>query len=161
MRQSTLLGTKLSSAGGVTAVVQAVREGTITLRGGVSLGLQQGCELVGQKGGARIRVSSPPTLSSATAKLIIGAPPQVGDVFSLERWTVPAEIDTRLFLPSAGLPSLQDLRRIASAIRAAAKDWRWIEDPTDESPDAIVRFDGGGWELEQRNQSKVDPARTV
>ena len=155
--QASLLGTPASPIAGVSAAVEEVSQGKITLRGGLSLGLQKGCELVrsGDKHGTRIRITDPPTLAHAVAEVVSGDPPQAGDLFVLDRWTVPQDVETRLFVPSTGLPSLEELRATADAIRSAAATWHWISDPTEENPDAVVRFDSGNWEIERRSRSKV------
>jgi hypothetical protein len=134
--------------------VQAVEDGKVKLRGGLSLGLQQGCELVrtdkNDKKGTRIKITAPPNLSSAVATIVSGPPPRVGDLFVLEHWTVPQDIETRFFLPSTGLLSLEALRAAATMIRSAAASWHWIDDPTKETPDAVVRYENGAWEIERR-----------
>lgn len=155
--QASLLGTAAPSIAGVSAAVQEVSRDRVTLRGGLSLGLQQGCELVrsGQKNGTRIRITGQPTLAAAVAQIVSGDAPQVGDLFVLDRWTVPRDVETHFFVPSTGLPSLAGLRATAIAIRSAAANLHWIADPTNEAPDVVVRFASGSWEIERRSNSKV------
>jgi Caspase domain len=157
-RDKSLLGTPASALSGIGTVVQGVDdEGKITLRGGLSLGLQQGCELVlnGNKNGTRIRIISPPTLSRAFAKVVTGPAPHPGDYFVLDRWTVPQDVATRFYLPSAGLPTIEQLRATAEAIRAAAANWHWIQDPTRDSPAVVVRYDEGEWQIEHREGGRA------
>jgi hypothetical protein len=156
-RGKSLTGAPASSLAGVAAVVQGVDEGKITLRGGLSLGLEQGCELVrhGDKGATRIRIASRPTLSKAVAEVVSGPLPHPGDVFVLDRWTVPQDVATRFFLPTAGLPSREELQAAASAIHSAAAGWRWILDPTKETPEVVVRYQSGVWEIERRENGQV------
>ena len=160
-RRKSLPGAPASSLAGIGAAVEEVEEGRITLRGGLSLGLQQGCELVrqGDKGGTRIRIASRPTLSKAVAEIVSGPPPLPGDFFVLDRWTVPPDVATRFFLPAVGLPSRQELQATASAIRSAAAGWRWILDPTQDTPAVVVRYADGSWEIERRENGQV--TRTV
>jgi hypothetical protein len=156
-RQASLLGTPASATAGVSAAVEDVRNGRIVLHAGVGLGLQQGCELVrnGDKKGTRIRISEPPTLANAVAEVVSGPMPNAGDLFALDRWTVPQDAATRFYVPAGGLPTQEELRAAAVSIRAAAGNCHWVSDPTKENPEIVLRFDNGSWEIELRSASEI------
>ena len=154
--QESILGTPASQTGGISAVVQEIHGGRIILRGGKSLGLEKGCELLlnGNQESTRIRISEDPSLALSTAEVLSpkGAKLEAGNTFVLDHWVIPADSSSSFYLPSDTLSS-DELAASTQTIRKVTTGWNWIDDPTLKSPDAVVRFSDGQWEV-QRNRTK-------
>jgi hypothetical protein len=155
-RRASLFGSKRGSEKLTVAVgPDGVRpDGTLTIEGGLELGLNPGCELERPKlnpgeAAVRVRISSA-ALGHATARLIPPAAArqvEPGDEFALEKWAAPEPGRLRLWIPPA-LPAAE----LASAAAEAAKlrgsgAVTWVDDPVRVSPAYLVQWNGSAWTL--------------
>lgn len=154
-----LFGQPVDHTSGLPIAVEEVRsDGKVKLRGGLALGLMPGCELVHLRSPeVRVRIEGEPTLANAEGAVIQGGPLHTGDILQIDRWALSPDLLTSFYLPSAGSPSLEQLKAIADRIRnfADSRHIRLTDDPAAAAPSDILRFESGRWELESRRGGTV------
>jgi hypothetical protein len=147
-----LLGQPVNPNGSVLVAVEKVEGDTIRLQGGWVLRLAEGCELVkvvasGKEEPVRIRITKVPGLNLSEAELISGAPGSVapGDLFQLDKWVLPNSAVLHINVPQ-NPPSKERIVAVAKAI-ADLNLPGLIDDPSETTPDYIVRWNGSEWIL--------------
>ncbi len=150
---------KLRVAAGAEGVQS---DGTLTLQGGLELGLNPGCELARVKSKTgdpdmRVVIASA-VLGHSKARLIPPATAQQiepGDEFELEKWAAPESFRLKLWIPPPAASAT-----LSSAFAEAAKLRRstsvtWIDDPIRTSPDYLVEWSGSAWTLTGPGKQQV------
>lgn len=155
-RQAPLFGSARGSGKlRVAAGAEGARsDGTLTLQGGLELGLNPGCELarVKSKPGdpdVRAQITSA-VLGHSTARLIPPAAArqiEAGDEFELEKWAAPETFRLRMWIP-APAPAATVARAVAEAAKLRGSNaLTWVDDPIRLSPDYLVQWNGSAWVL--------------
>ncbi len=157
-----LLGLPADSVNTVTAAVTKIEGPNVHLQAGTASGLYPGCELKRSGGGAnapalRIRVAQVTGLNSSVATMLAGESAAVhdGDLFQLDRWVAPEFANLRVYIPKP--IALAALEAVAKKARAAAgaAGVKWVEDPTLETPGAVMSWQGASWLLEKNPASEA------
>ena len=151
----SLLGLEVGGSGRPAVAVKDVDvDGTITIRGGLALGLGEGSELVRTGSPAvRIRVTSVEGMDESRAKVIEGSLSHVetGDLFELDLWAPPEGAHLRVWVSDDRLPQ-EALHRVADELGKlrASEAIAWAEDPTEVGADEalhVVTREEGSWKL--------------
>ncbi|MCX6560524.1 MAG: caspase family protein [Candidatus Aminicenantes bacterium] len=147
-------GTAVSTGGLCVAAVQ-VEGDAVEIRGGYAVGLAEGCELnledARRPSEVRIRITKVEGLAQAKAAVIAGSASTIkpGSLFRVYKWTYSnAQGALKVWWP-ASPPKLQDLNTARSEIQALKSSGQiaWVRDPTEDSPDWQVGYDGRSWIL--------------
>jgi hypothetical protein len=168
-RQAPFLGAHLLPRRGRTiiAVESVGADGKVILQGGWAHGLTVGSELrLAASGGESVKLkvtalqglgrcearlmepparSMPPATTGARASLPAVKP---GSLLEVSGWAAPPGQPLRIWTPS--LPgALGKAVELARELKreAARKGARWIEDPTEDTPTHLLRWQGNEWEL--------------
>ena len=144
-----LLGLPADPANTVTAAVTKIEAPNVYLQAGTASGLYPGCEL--KRNALRIRVTQVTGLNSSVAAMLAGdvTAVQEGDLFQLDRWVAPEFANLRVYVPKPiALATLQAVAKNARAAAVAA-GVKWVEDPTVETPGAVMSWQGASWLLEK------------
>jgi uncharacterized caspase-like protein len=148
----------------VIAVQRVASNGTVFLDGGWVNGVTAGSELrlVGNPD-VRLEVTSVPGIASAEARLVT-APDganrlEPGALLEMATWAPPPGRPLHVWIPSA----TAGVRRIAQTLRddAMRRGIRWIDDPTEQAPTALLRWVNGNWQLLTPAGSKRVGARPL
>lgn len=145
----TLLGLPAASGHQVTAAAIVAEGRPLKLQAGAAANLTVNCEFIRQaQGGVRVKISKVLGVNLSEAVVIEGnaAEIQSGDLFVLDRWAMDEVSALRVYAPSGGNNDAAGVARSARAA-ATALGVRWIADPTVESPDAVLDWDGAKWRL--------------
>ncbi len=150
-RRRPLLGTRAERDIGERAIVAIERvrpDGSVVLQGGWAHGLAVGTELrVGDA--VFLTVTSIEGLSRSEAQPSSRSRSlRAGALAEVIQWAAPPSRPLRVWIPRTE-ESLQAIERVARSLRARAaeRDVRWIEDPTEETATHVLRRVARGWEL--------------
>jgi hypothetical protein len=131
-------------------IALAVKGDELLVQAGFALGVGPGSILkpvrVGQP---RLRITRIRDAATSEAEVVAGeaGTPQNGDVYEIERW---AAIPEAALVVSVGDGRLSR-GEVAAAARALAPlrrgPFRWIEDPSDETPDVVIQHTTAGWRV--------------
>ncbi|HEY0159891.1 MAG TPA: caspase family protein [Thermoanaerobaculia bacterium] len=147
-RLRPFLGTRIDRRGGqgVVAVERVRADGTVVLQGGWANGLSAGSELREPRSNARVVITAMRGLGRAEGRASSGKV-RAGALLEVVGWAAPPARPLRTFVPrypgdAAAIASL------ARALAAAAekRGLRWIADPTEVTPEHVLRWNGR-WEL--------------
>jgi hypothetical protein len=130
-------------------IAVAVKGDELLVQAGFALGVGPGSILKPVREGApRLRITRTRDAATSEAEVVgDGGTPQNGDVYEVERWAA---------IPEAALVvSVGDGRLSHSEVAAAAQalaplrrgPLRWIEDPSDETPDVVIQHTTAGWRV--------------
>jgi hypothetical protein len=145
----TVFGQPPSAGGGLTVVVDSVKGADIHLRGGTALGLFPKCRLktVSQPT-VTVEIASSEGLAGSIAHVVGQGSVNPGDVFTLDRWVVPAKAGLRVSIPKPA-PEAAVARAVAEFGKLRADPAvGWLDDPTAGIPTHVVSWNGSGWILE-------------
>ncbi len=133
-----------------SVLVKDVREGEALLGAGEAIGLYEGSELRRVGGGdAKLTVVKSLGLTEAAAKIDpAGAAVAKGDRFAVSKWAAPSEPVLKVYVPEAA-PAEVITRAAGLAALRNESAVHWVEDPTVESPNAILRWSAGHWLLDR------------
>jgi hypothetical protein len=161
----------LSNTAGPEHLTVAVRpegvnaDGTVELDGGLALGLGQGSELrkvglVAGKPEVRIRITQLEGLSKSKAEIISTggkAQIQAGDLFELAMWVAPENSRLQVWMPPASL-STASLLKVAADMEKVrqASNVKWIDDPSQATPDYLMAWNGNQWTLMKAGEPAVN-----
>ena len=150
--QRDLLGQPVNPNGSVLVAVEKVEGDFIRLQGGWVLRLSPGCEFVKvtaseKEPPVRIRITKVPGLNISEAELVSGAPGSVspGDVFQLDKWVLGDAGILHINVPQNPPPAERTIA-VAKAIADLSLPGL-IDDPSETTPDYIVRWSGSEWIL--------------
>lgn len=151
-RRAPLFGSAAANASATlrVPVLRVDPDARVVLQGGMASGLGPGCELSTDSTSGRVVlvVEQLDGADKSVARVQSGAADrlQAGDVLTLTRWAPREEALLRVWLPHGG-PSSDDLSAQAAQVGLLRghQDLRWIEDPTRETPEAVVFWDEGAW----------------
>jgi hypothetical protein len=145
----TIFGQAPAAGGGLTVVADSVKGADIHLRGGTAIGLFPKCRLktVSQPA-VTVEIASSEGLGGSIAHVVGQGAVKAGDVFTLDRWVVPAKAGLRVSIPKPASEAA-----VARAAGEFAKlrgdpDIEWLDDPTAGTPTDFVSWNGSAWILE-------------
>lgn len=131
----------------VIAVERGTRSSTYVLQGGWANGVTVGSELrVPGRDDVRLEVTTLIGITQSEARFTRGAATlKSGELLELVAWAAPPSPPLRVWVPR----SQENQLAIARALRAEAARRRidWIEDPTETSPQYLLCWGDGAWEL--------------
>ncbi|MGZ5442213.1 MAG: caspase family protein [Thermoanaerobaculia bacterium] len=154
-RRRPLLGARANRRTGDRAIVAIERvrpDGSVVLQGGWAHGLAVGTELrVGDAGGGTVflMVTSIEGLARSEARPSSASRSlRAGALAEVIRWAAPSSRPLRVWIPRTE-ESFQTIETVARSLRARAaeRNVRWIEDPTEETPTHLLRRIARGWEV--------------
>ncbi len=140
-------------------------DGTVELDGGLALGLGRGSELrkVGLTSGrpeVRVRITQLEGLSKSKAEIVSpGGKTQIqpGDLFELAAWVAPENSRLQVWMPPASLSSASLLKVTVEMDRVRqASNVKWIDDPSQSTPDYVMAWSGGQWTLTKTGETAVN-----
>ena len=131
----------------VIAVERATRSGTYVLQGGWANGVTVGSELrVPGHDDVLLQVTALLGIAQCEARVSRGkAVLNPGALLELVAWAAPPSPPLRVWIPRVQ----QDQLAIAVALRheAARRGIEWIEDPTEATPEYLLCYGDGGWDV--------------
>jgi hypothetical protein len=151
----SLLGLEVGGTGRPTVAVKDVdTDGTLTIRGGLALGLGKGSELVkASNPDVRVRVTSVRGMDESRAEVIGGSISQVetGDLLELDLWAPPEGAHLGVWVPEDRLEQAA-LPQVAAEIGKlrTSEAITWVNDPTEVGVHEalhVVARDQGAWKL--------------
>ena len=145
-----LWGQPADSIIGNTIAVGSVRGGVIRLRGGTAIGLYPGCQLKSlKKPPLEIEITASEGVAGSEAKVLGQGTANVGDLFQIHRWVVPAEVMLRIYMPSPAPAAqiIQTSREVGKLRNDSAL--QWLPDPTMGTPTHVMSWNGKSWILEE------------
>jgi len=145
----TVFGEAPAAGGGLAVAADSVKGSDIHLRGGTAIGLFPKCRLktVSQPGVA-IEIVSSEGPSGSMARVVGPGIVQPGDMFTVDRWVVPAKAGLRVSIPKAAPAATVERAAAEFAKLRGAEGIEWIGDPAEGVPTHIVSWNGVAWILE-------------
>lgn len=168
-RRTPLLGSSAerSVQRSVLAVESVEEDGTVLLQGGWAQGLTVGSELhlaaSGSSPGLRLRVTAIDDPSRCRARIVSPlqrssrassrATVKPGMLAEVVRWVSLSDAPLRVWVPRASGTG-EALSQLAQELarEAPRHGVSWIDDPTEKTPDRILRWRGQGWEILHRTE---------
>jgi caspase domain-containing protein len=152
-----LLGQPADSSRGLRILAESVSGKEVRLRGGKELELYPECVLKSVANPALHLKITASNLGSSIAAVLGDGSVKAGDLFSVERWVVPAKAGLRVFLPPTA--SAEALRSVVLDVGKLKSDSSidWVEDASAGIPTHIMSWTGTTWILEQ-NPAQPMPA---
>ncbi|MEA2491887.1 MAG: hypothetical protein QOH21_3679 [Acidobacteriota bacterium] len=151
-QNAPLFGGGVADSGVRVAVARGRQAGIIDVHGGVALGLAPGTELRSAKSGGgsvRLKIVEVEGLTRSRAVVTAGDPATIdaGTLFEVDQWTFSG-VPLRVWW-AADAPPLAALTDLAAHLpdALAARGVRVIGDPTEEAPEAVLRWWTGTWQL--------------
>ncbi|HKS22635.1 MAG TPA: caspase family protein [Thermoanaerobaculia bacterium] len=145
-RNTPFLGTHAEAARTAFAVERVRGDGTAVISGGWAHGITVGSELrvAGDRMQPPLVVTSLLGLGRCEARIPAAAHVRSGMLLELVGWAAPPPRVLRIAMPHA------DIDVAAFARRVAKTGVTLIDDPTKRTPDHVLRWAGGWWELVDR-----------
>jgi Caspase domain len=157
IRLASFLGdeSRRRNGGRAIAVEDVFPDGTCTLLGGWVHGLTVGTRLQGS--GVELEVTSLIGAGRATARIASTnrsrGDLRRGTLLEVRMWAAPPLRKMRLWIPLAPSSIVATARDIATA--AAARGTHFIDDPTDGTPDEVIRWRRDAWETISAGRSAL------
>lgn len=150
-RKTPLFGSGAAEAGRMRVAVTVSKDRAVEVHGGTALGLAPGTELRAVSAAAgplRLKITAVDGLSRSRAAVLAGdaAKLTTGMLFDVDRWVVTGK-PLRLWWAQDGPPLDALLALAPEAQKLADGGLRLVDDPTEEAPDAVLRWLNGGWQL--------------
>lgn len=165
-RTMPLFGGAADAPSEMTIAVEKVEEDTVVLQAGKALNLDVDCELhripASNEAPVRLRVVSLKGITESKARVTSGKLEDVhpGDLFVVDHWVTAPQFSLKVWMPPPVTQTgLQAAKREMESIFINEGIHR-VEDPTVETPDALLTYEKEGWMLftpDGKKQSIGDP----
>jgi hypothetical protein len=141
----------------VVAVEKVAGDGTVAVAGGWANGLTPGSELRLAGPGAadlRLEVTAMRGVGRCEARIVaaparpLPAALRSGALLEVVAWAAPPGKPLRVWMPRISGPTAAALELPRELAREAARGrLGWVDDPTEQTPSHLLRWQGQGWEL--------------
>lgn len=148
--QKGIFGDDADPGAGLTVAVVSVSGKDAQVRGGTAIGIYPGCRMKSiQTPVVQLEITGSVGISLSTARIVGDGSVQVGELFVLDRWTVPSTSSLRVYIPPTA--PVAAVFKTALEIGKLRKDAavQWLEDATADHPTDVMSWTGASWILER------------
>lgn len=144
-RLAPLFGTRALQRDSRPAIVAGRHLGndTVAIAGGWAHGLNPGTEL--RSGATRLVVTAIHGLGRGEARVVAGPPIEAGTKLEVARWMPPPARRLRVWMPHVDADVTATARDFYA--KAKRRGLRWIDDPTEVTPQWLLRHTGRHWQF--------------